>query len=521
MLGRLYIEKFLFIRGVELEFGKGLNVITGETGTGKSMTLSAIEFVAGKQGEYEEGTAVEIEIIKDGEAVILRREIKNGRSRYYLNGRGSSREVVSSILKKHVSLQGQNEFINLLKEEFQRRLLDKFAELEEDVETLSNLYEEWKEKEEAYKEFLRRKEEILHKRDYYAFRIKEFEEVGLTPQDYEELKKKEEAIKNLEKIKKFLSEALFNLYEGEGSAYEKLGNALRSLSKIEGYGKEFEESAEKLTNLKEELYDIYLSLKESLPELSEDEINEINEKLYKVQRLEEKYKKPFPEIAKEIEEIRELLKNSEALEDEERLKREVETAKEKYYEQALKVSQKRQEAAKRLEKKVKELLKELNLERAELKVEIEEGEPTKFGIDRVKFLFSSYGKDFKEIEMTASGGELSRLFLALSLILPATPVYVFDEVDVGISGESSLKLAKFLKNLSKKMQIIAITHSASLCAAGDKNFKTEKEFIGDIPLIKVKELTPKEKLEEVARLMGLKTETTLEGARELIQLFTS
>ncbi len=111
------------------------------------------------------------------------------------------------------------------------------------------------------------------------------------------------------------------------------------------------------------------------------------------------------------------------------------------------------------------------------------------------------------------------MFLALSLILPATPVYVFDEVDAGVSGETSLKLAKFLKKLSRKMQVIVVTHSAPLCAAGDKNFKTEKEFIGDIPLIRVRELSPKEKLEEVARLMGLKSEKTLEGARELISIF--
>ncbi|WP_461828734.1 DNA repair protein RecN [Aquifex sp.] len=518
MLGRLYIEKFLFIRGVELEFSAGLNVITGETGTGKSMTLSALEFVAGKQGEYEDGTAVEVEIIKDGEAVILRREVRKGRSRYFLNGRGSAREVVASLLREHVSIQGQNEFINLLREEFQRQLLDKFAGLEEEVETLEELYDEWKEKEKAYKEFLTRKEELLHKKDYYAFRIKEYEEVGLNPRDYEELKKKGEAIKNLEKIKRYLSEVLFNLYEGEGSVYEKLGMALKTLSRLENYGEKFGESAEKLLALKEQVYDIYSSLKEALPELSEEEINEINEKLFKVQRLEEKYGKSFTEIAKEIEEIKELLNSLEDFQDEESLKREVELAKERYYEQALKVSEKRINAAKKLEKKVKELLKELNLERAGLKVDISQGEPTRFGIDRIKFLFSSYGKDFKEIEKTASGGELSRLFLALSLILPATPVYVFDEVDAGISGESSLKLAKFLKKLSKNMQIIAITHSASLCAAGDKNFKTEKEFIGDIPLIKVRELTPEEKLEEVARLMGLKTEKTLEGAKELVRI---
>ena len=519
MLGRLYIEKFLFIRGVELEFSEGLNVITGETGTGKSMTLSALEFVAGKQGEYEDGTAVEVEIIKDGEAVILRREIKRGRSRYFLNGRGSSREVVTEILKNHVSLQGQNEFINLLKEDFQGKLLDRFGQLEEEVKALGELYENWKKKEEQYKEFLKKKEEFLQRRDYYLFRIKEFEEVGVSPEEYEELKRKAETLKNLEKIRKYLGEAILNLYEDENSAYERLGTALRALSKVVAYGEELEKVYDRLSRVKEELYEIYSELQNALPELSEEELDKINEKLYKIQRLEEKYKKPFTELAKEIGEIKKLLESSQECLDEENLRKEVEKLREEYYRKALRLSEKRKEAARRLEERVKNLLKELNLERARLKVDINRGEPAKFGLDRIKFLFSSYGKDFKEIERTASGGELSRLFLALSLILPATPVYVFDEVDTGISGESSLKLAKFLKKLSKNMQIIAITHSASLCAAGDKNFKTEKEFIGDIPFIKVRELNPEEKLEEVARLMGLKTEKTLEGAKELVEIF--
>ncbi len=519
MLGRLYIEKFLFIRGVELEFGEGLNVITGETGTGKSMTLSAIEFVAGRQGDYEDGTAVEVEIIKDGEAVILRREIKKGRSRYFLNGRGSSREVVAEILRNHVSLQGQNEFINLLKEDFQRKLLDRFGELEEEVRALGELYERWKEKEKQYREFLKRKEEFLQRRDYYLFRLKEFEEVGISPEEYEELKRKAEALKNLEKIRRYLSETILNLYEEESSAYERVGNALKALSKVEAFAKGIDKIYDRLLRVKEEIYEAYSEILNTLPELSEEEVDRINEKLYKVQRLEEKYKKPFTELAKEIEEIKELLESSQEFLEEENLKEAVEKLKEEYYRYALELSEKRRNAALKLEMKIRNFLKELNLEKAALKVDITHGESTKFGIDRIKFFFSSFGKDFKEIEKTASGGELSRLFLALSLILPATPVYVFDEVDTGISGESSLKLAKFLKKLSKSMQIIAITHSASLCAAGDKNFRTEKEFIGDIPLIKVRELNRKEKLEEVAKLMGLKTEKTLEGAKELVEIF--
>ena len=521
MLGRLYIEKFLFIRDVEIEFSEGLNVITGETGTGKSMTLSAIEFVMGKQGDYEDGTAVEIEIVNGDETTILRREVKKGRSRYYLNGRGSSKEVVKEILENEVSLQGQNEFINLLKEEFQLKLLDKFSNLEGKLKELEEKFQRWKEKESELKDFERRIKELIEKKDYIEFRIKEIEEIGIKKEEYEELLKKEEALRNAEKIKKALTEVYLLLYEGESSVYENLGNSIKAISKIENYSEDYRNSLEKLLRIKEEIYEIYNELKEKDIELSEEEIDKLNEKIFKIQRVEEKYKKSFPEVIDEVNALKEELSKLEDIDlYKENLKEEVKSLKEEYLKLANEISEIRKRKAKELERKVKELLNELNLERAELKVSIEKGDYTKWGYDKVKFLFSSYGKDFKELGSSASGGELSRLFLALSLILPASKTYIFDEVDTGISGETSLKLARFLKELSKSMQIIVITHSAPLCAAGEKNFKTEKRYLKDIPYIVVKELSESEKLEEVARLMGIKTDETLKGASELIKLLS-
>jgi len=519
MIGRLYIQNFFFIRDVEIEFGEGLNVITGETGTGKSMTISAIEFLMGKQGDYPEGTAVELEILGE-EEIILRREIKRGRSRYYVNGKGASRSTVAEILEGKISLQGQNEFLNLFKGEFQRKLLDTFADLNEKVKELEKVYNLLKKKERELSEFLRKKEELIQKRDYLEFRIKEVEEVGVNSEEYEELKRKASLINNLEKVKKVVGESLYKLMESENSVYEILGEVRKNLIKVENSSEKFSHLIEKIANLEEEVYEVYNSLRGEMPDISEEEVNEINEKLFRIQRLEEKYKKPFPEILKEVEEIKEELSNLNSVDlREEEIRKEVEKLKGEYRKLAEEISKERREKAKELEGRIEKILKELNLERAKLRVEIKECEPTKYGVDEVRFLFSSYGKDFKPLEEVASGGELSRLFLALSLILPPSETYIFDEVDAGISGETSFKLAKFLKELSKKMQVIAITHSAPLCAAGDKNFKTEKKFLGDIPYIIVKELSQDEKVEEVARLMGMKSEKTLEGAKELVEAF--
>ncbi|AAC06789.1 DNA repair protein RecN [Aquifex aeolicus] len=519
MLGRLYIQNFFFIRDVEVEFERGLNVITGETGTGKSMTISAIEFLMGKQGDYPEGTAVELELLGE-EEIILRREVKKGRSRYYVNGKGASKSTVLELLEGKISLQGQNEFINLFREDFQRKLLDTFANLNDKVKELEKVYNSLRKKEQELFEFLRKKEELIQKKDYLEFRVREVEEIGISSEEYEELKNKANLINNLEKVKKAVGESLYKLLEGENSVYEILGEIRKNLAKVESYSGKFSELIEKIANLEEEVYELYNSLKEEMPEISEEEVNEINEKLFRIQRLEEKYKKSFPEILKEVEEIKEELSNLNSVDfKEEELREEVEKLREEYDKLAEEVSRDRRKKAEDLEERIEEILKELNLERAKLKVEIKESEPTKYGKDKIEFLFSSYGKDFKPLEEVASGGELSRLFLALSLILPASETYVFDEVDAGISGETSFKVAKFLKELSKKMQVIVITHSAPLCAAGDKNFKTEKKFLGDIPYIVVRELSEEEKVEEVARLMGMKSEKTLEGAKELVEAF--
>ncbi|NPB07519.1 MAG: DNA repair protein RecN [Aquificae bacterium] len=520
MIGRLYIENFLFIRDVELEFSRGLNVITGETGTGKSMTLSALEFVLGKQGDYPEGTAVEIEVISEGEEFIVRREVRKGRSRFFLNGRGTTKSVVRELLSGRISLQGQNEFVNLLREDFQRKLLDSFGKLENLLEAVSRTYKALKEKERQLKELEEKRRELEEKRDYYLFRIREVEEIGLSAEEYGELLDRAKKLKHLERIKRGVGEALFFLYEGEGSAYEKVSGALKALGRLEEFSDTLAGVAGRLRKIREEILEVYYELKGEDVELSEEEINDINEKLYRVQRLEEKYRKPFPEILKETQKLKEELGRLEDPQKEEELLREVQHLREEYERLSSILSERRREKAGDLERRVEELLSELNLERAKLRVLVEESEPTEAGRDRVRFLFSSYGEDFGEIGERASGGEISRLFLALSLILPPSETYVFDEVDAGISGETSLKLARFLKKLSRRMQVIVVTHSAPLCAAGDRNFKTEKEFIGDIPYVRVRELSSEEKVEEVARLMGIKTEKTLEGARELLSLFS-
>ncbi len=515
MIRRLYIENFFLIRDLEIEFEEGLNVISGETGTGKSMTVSSIEFVKGKQGDYPEGSAVEIEIETEEDTYILRREVKGGRSRYFLNGRGTNSKTVKEIIEKHVYIQGQHEFIKLMKQDFQRELLDNFAKLKETLKNYQKLYDEYTELRKTLEEIENREREILERKDYLEFRLKEIEDTGISLEEYKEIKEKEKLLKNLEARKKAVEEAVYFLYDGEGSAYERLYSAEKALSRTAE-----DDLINRIRRLREEIAEITETLRNSSIDVSEEEIDRINEIIFRVQRLERKYRKSYEEILKEAEYIREeLVKLENLITNKEDLVEKLKEKEKEIKKLADKISEVRKREGKKLEKRIEGVLKELNLDRARFKVLIEEGEISRYGKDRIKFLFSSYGEDLKPVSEIASGGEMSRIFLALSLILPPVDTFVFDEVDTGISGETSLKLAKFLKELSKKMQIIVVTHSAPICAAGDVNFVTEKEFIGDIPYIRVRKLTDEEKVKEVARLMGARTETTIKGAKELISMF--
>ncbi len=519
MLRLLRIEKFLLIEDLELEFGKGLNVISGETGTGKSMTLSAINFVMGAQGNYEEGTAVELEIEKEGEEVLLRREVKGARSRFFIDGRGSSLKVVKELIEDQVSLQGQNEFLKILREDFQLDFIDTFGELLPIRSKLEDLWSELQGKERELEDLRSRLREMEERREIIEFRAREIEEIGVKAEEVEQLREKARRVRELEKIRNYLWEAMNSLYQSDNSAYSRLGEALRSLSNLSEIDPSYGEVVGEVELLKDRVQEIFSLLSEKDIDLSPHEIDRINELIFKVQEVERKYKKPYEEVVEETLRLKEELKKLESYElslDER--ERELEVLRSEVGKLAEHLSQKRKEVAKEIEKSIGNYLAGLGLEKARVSFSFERGSLSRKGFDRVRALFSSYGGEPKPLEQTASGGELSRLFLAISLIMPPTGTYIFDEVDAGISGETSLRVAKLLRDLAQKMQVIVITHSPALCAAGEVNFVTEKITDGESARIVVKRVEGEEKVMEVARLMGARTESTLKGAKELIEM---
>ncbi|MEJ7621579.1 MAG: AAA family ATPase [Aquificaceae bacterium] len=510
MLVRLSLENFFFIKGEELYFDRGLNVITGETGTGKSLTVSSLLFLMGREGDYPEGTCVEAELDLGEEQVILRREIVKGRSRYYLNGRGSTKRVVEEVLSSNLLLQGQNDRTKILRMDFQREVYDRFAGCLELRKVVESVYEKVLELEERLKNVNQRRIEREVRKRLISEEIRQIEEAGLTPEEYELVKKRLKEINLAEKINNLVFQGLSNI-ERSLEGLNELKKALRELFSM-GV---LQDKTTSLQLLEDYLIDLERELRSKAISYSQEELDQLNERVYKVQRLERKYRRDYRDIYEYMLKLREELQKLQE-EDTELLERELNLKREELYRLYEELSNKRFLAKEEFEKKVMEYLKSMGLEGASFKVFFERKEG-RYGKEQVRFLFSSYGREERDISEVASGGEISRLSLALFMLSPPAQTYVLDEVDMGISGRTSIKLAKLLKELSKKTQLIVITHSPAIASVSDKHFTTKRETIGDVPFIRIVELSGEEKVEEIARLMGTVNSKTLEGAKELIK----
>jgi len=502
MLIRLSIEKFFLIEEQELNFDPGLNVITGETGTGKSMTVSTLLFLLGQQGDYPEGTAVELELSIDGEEYVLRREIKNRRSRFYLNGMGSTQKTVKEIISKALIFQGQDDRLKILRKDFQRDVFDKTVGCYSTRKSFEELYQKLEEVSKKIDYLLGLEREIRIR--VIEEELKEIEKVGWSEEEYIDAYKTVERYAEVEKKNKLSSEGIDHIDS-------LLIPSIKNLAKLFGeLG--LEQEKQSVLRMQEELFNIRRRLSDIYENLDPDYINQLNERIFLVQRLERKYGRKYGEVLKIAQELREELERLRSIEaDLESLQSLRESLQRELRSLGEELSTKRRQGKERFVDLVLGHLKDLGLEGALFDVFFEKQEG-RFGFEDIRFVFSSYGGELRDLAQVASGGEISRIALSLFLLSPVAETYLLDEIDVGVSGQISVKVAKFLKRLSSKMQVIVITHSPALASAADKHFKTYREgskvFIGELE---------EDRLEEIARLMGIVNSQTIKGAMELIR----
>ncbi len=565
MLKELRIKNFVIIDDLKIQFGAGLNILTGETGAGKSILIDAMSGVLGDkmttdlirsgferailEGEFDITPLPQVRqmleesgIDCDDNTLVLRREIyANGRGRCFANSTQIPINRLQEISENLVDIHGQNEHQTIVKIARHRELLDGFAGHHGLVSRINDIYNQLHDLKERINSFETDEKEKARKIDYLGFAIREIEAARLVPDEEEALKNESTLLQNAEKLFTEISTTMGLLKGDGGGILQGLKKADTSLSTISDYDPRISSILE---SLKESLYsleDAAANLRdfEKTIQFSPQRVNEVEERLSLISGLRKKYGGSIKEILEYAERSRrELEAISSSEEQMEKLKTEHRAAVKIAKETALELSDRRVRAAKELEVRVMKELADLGMKgtvfRVSIKREISaegeiETENKRYmlyphGLDRIEFLLSAnQGEDLRQLKKVASGGEMSRIMLALKKVILSSDIVdslVFDEVDAGIGGKIAEVVGRKLKTLARERQVLVITHLPQIAAMSDTHFYVQKETVNGRITTLVKNLNRNEKIREVARMLaGEKiTDLSVRHAEEMITL---
>ncbi|MDX1903723.1 MAG: DNA repair protein RecN [Thermonemataceae bacterium] len=548
MLKNLSIQNYALIERLELQPHQAFNVITGETGAGKSIMLGAIGLILGNRADkkvlfdeqekcivealfdispYSLATLFEEQELDYEENTVVRREIAaNGKSRAFINDTPVNLEVLSKITQKLIDIHSQHDNLSLSAEDYQRYIVDVFAENQFLLQNYQETYKEYQKRYKHHQKLLNEQTEAQKEFDYNRFLLEELQKANFQADEQELLEQELGILENAEELKEKLSDSLLALQEGDFAILAALKNVQKNINKIAEYDPEYEQTSERIENILEELKDITRDVETAFEQIEYDaeRISEIHIRLDELERLLKKHKvgsiQELLLIQSQLtEKVDKILNFDDYLSEAER---ELHKIKQELLEVAQKLSQQRKAALPNLEKEISHLFADLGMPNATLKIEMLQTEPALFGIDKISFLFSANkGIAPQEIKNVASGGEFSRLMLAIKYILAgktAMPTLIFDEIDTGISGETALKMGRMMQEMAKNHQIITITHLHQIAAKGDKHYFVFKEDNTNRTFSRMRELQEKERIEEIAQMIsGDKNSlTALQSAKELL-----
>ncbi len=573
MLKTLSIKNYALIDSAEKEFSSGLNIITGETGAGKTILIDALNLVLGDRASTEtirkgaEKAVVEatfsvasnkkvktflaeheLDVTDD---VILRREISSkGQTRCFVNDTPVSVAQLKEVGNYLVDLHGQHEHQSLLRKETHIDLLDDFGGLEGIVAEYRKSYDSLQELFSTFDD-LRQKERLLKERkDLYEFQIKEIDAVNPQPGEEATLETELRILENAEKLFATTSQLYQIFYEGEGAVFDQLVKARNQLEDLATIDKTFEEARNECSSavaIVDELTKLLQNYNAKI-EFNPERLEQIRERLGQLSLLKKKYGGSIDSIIQQREQLQKEFSIAENFESTlQKLEADIESERRRCSAAAQRLSTKRHEMTGNIAKSVVAELTKLGIPNARFEIAVENRvldnskvgvdgqrvfvklgkdsyESTPQGIDFVEFFLSTnVGEDLKPLVKVASGGEVSRIMLALKSILAKSdrlPSLVFDEIDVGISGRVAQAVGKSLKNLSQFHQIVAITHLPQIASMADTHFVVEKAESHGRTTSRLRKLDDDECVREVAKLMSGEeiTEAGLEGARELMGL---
>lgn len=550
MLQNLHVKNLALIDETEVEFGPGLNILSGETGAGKSIIIGSINLALGEKVQKEmlrdNGEAALVELIffvedadtieairaldieMEDDTVILSRKITGGRAIGRINGEAVSASKMKAVASLLIDIHGQHEHQSLLSKKKHLEILDTFAKevLGDKKEKLAQCFQEYRKLKDELEHANLDGEERARELSFLEYEVKEIKEAQLTVGEDEELEAVFRKYSNGKKIMDAVGAANAATSEDDESASERIGRALRELSSVSGYDERVKEMEEQLTEIDNLLSDFNHELASYLSdeEFDEETFYETEKRLDLINHLKSKYGNTIADIIKYGEEKEERIN---VLNDYDAylagLQKNV-SEKEKQLEQlSKKVSDIRKKESKKLTESIKNALLDLNFLDVQFTMEFAETDYTANGIDDAQFLISTNpGEPVKPLGKVASGGELSRIMLAIKTVMASDKIgtLIFDEIDSGISGRTAQMVSEKMNVLGRNHQIICITHLPQIAAMADSHFLIEKSVENQATVSKIHKLTDEESVEELARMLGGVeiTDTVLENAREMKQM---
>ena len=549
MLASITIKNYALINELHIDFSSGLSIITGETGAGKSILLGALGLVLGNRADsstlkntnnkcvieaivsihsYNLQDFFETEDIDYETNTILRREIlPSGKSRAFINDTPVTLLVLTTLRARLIDIHSQHQTLQVSDQEFQFQLLDAVANNESKLASYQSGLASYTKEKKKLEEIQHAQREAHLQYDYNSHLYNELLEAKLIEDEQELLEEKLEKINNVEEIKQNLSAAL-QISTDENIGIQNLLYSLeQKLTKIDSYSKEYQELSDRISSVKIELDDIIGDLESAFEQVdfNPSEATQLNDRLQLIYNLQKKHY---------VNSISELLTIQSAL----LLKvNTVENAEQSILDQetivkgiankldavALKISEARSKIILKLSKQLADILADLGMPHARFQIKNTPSENYyKNGKDSLEFLFSANkGGQYGELKKVASGGELSRVMLAIKKILSENsqlPTIIFDEIDSGVSGEISNKMAHIMSQMSRKMQVITITHLPQIAAKGNQHYKVYKEEVNHITTTNLKQLSEDERIVEIAEMLSGKSisDSALIHARELL-----
>ncbi len=550
MLIKLYVRNYVFIRELDISFNKGLTVITGETGAGKSILLGALSLILGARADSSvllndsekcivegtfriEGYGLEEFFEKNDleydKTSIIRREINPaGKSRAFINDMPVTLNILKELGDKLIDIHSQHENLMLNESIFQLNMIDTFAGNLFLRNHYRQLYRNYRRLEKEYNDLKEKAEKDRSDLEYYQFQLNQLLEAKLVEGEQEELEREQSVLEHAGEIKAYLSTAVSMLSSEDASVLGIMSRLKQIMGKVKEFLPATGTLSERIDSAYIEINDIHSETEKLLSGIDDDpqKLEIINERLDLIYSLLQKHRLgSLNELIKRTHELKEFVKSvvsgDEHLNE---MEKELETSYKELITNAEKLTDARKRAIPDIEKKVTEMLKQLGMPNAKFKIGLTQTEsPAETGADRADFLFSANREVPPEsLARIASGGELSRVMLSLKSLMSSAgnlPTIIFDEIDSGVSGEVADKVGQILAGMGKYMQVINITHLPQVAARGNVHYHVYKDDTGQTTITRIKLLSDEDRVLEVAKLLSGSevTPAALKNARELIE----